>query len=203
MVAEGFRVNNGKVTVEAVGPPITYVNVYRFPAYIPDEIVVNALAQYGKIFSAKGRETVPPGELAALEGHPSSAARVITVPGPAWFLRPAEAPKELLATYRTRQATSGSRRPPGVVSVYKPLLACHSRLGRQCLLAASTSPGPRDNIVVVIAWAYQLGHHSTGTWTPNDEVFQSGQREKTSPGSSKGRRLSLPAIPGPVTNAYW
>ncbi|KAH7973241.1 hypothetical protein HPB52_023199 [Rhipicephalus sanguineus] len=49
MVAEGFRVNNEKVAVEAVGPPTTYVNVYRFPAYIPDEILTNALAQYGKV----------------------------------------------------------------------------------------------------------------------------------------------------------
>ncbi|KAH7973273.1 hypothetical protein HPB52_023338 [Rhipicephalus sanguineus] len=49
IVAEGFRVNNEKVAVEAVGPPITYVNVYRFPAYVPDEILTNASAQYGKV----------------------------------------------------------------------------------------------------------------------------------------------------------
>ncbi|KAH7934860.1 hypothetical protein HPB52_001413 [Rhipicephalus sanguineus] len=51
MVAEGFRVNNERVAVEAVGPPITFVNVYRFPAYIPDEILTNALSQYGKVKS--------------------------------------------------------------------------------------------------------------------------------------------------------
>ncbi|KAL1444951.1 hypothetical protein MTO96_045288, partial [Rhipicephalus appendiculatus] len=49
IVAGGFTVNNVKVAVEAVGPPITYVIVYRFPAYIPDEILTNALAQYGKV----------------------------------------------------------------------------------------------------------------------------------------------------------
>ncbi|KAL3203004.1 hypothetical protein MRX96_042215 [Rhipicephalus microplus] len=49
MVVEGFRVDNEKVTVEAMGPPTTYVTVYRFLAYIPDEILVNALAQYGKV----------------------------------------------------------------------------------------------------------------------------------------------------------
>ncbi|KAH7939823.1 hypothetical protein HPB52_017921 [Rhipicephalus sanguineus] len=51
MVAEGFHVNNERVAVEAVGPPFTFVNVYRFTAYIPDEILTNALSQYGKVKS--------------------------------------------------------------------------------------------------------------------------------------------------------
>lgn len=49
MVAEGFKVNGVSVPVEAVGPPVTYVNVYRYPAYLSDEILGNALAQYGKV----------------------------------------------------------------------------------------------------------------------------------------------------------
>ncbi|KAL1418568.1 hypothetical protein MTO96_005603 [Rhipicephalus appendiculatus] len=51
MVAEGFVVNGEKVSVEAVGPPVTYVNAYRYPAYLPDETLCNALAQYGKVKS--------------------------------------------------------------------------------------------------------------------------------------------------------
>ncbi|XP_075723846.1 uncharacterized protein LOC142765927 [Rhipicephalus microplus] len=49
MVAEGFRVNGENVPVEAVGPPVTYVNAYRYPAYLSDEVLSNALAQYGKV----------------------------------------------------------------------------------------------------------------------------------------------------------
>ncbi|KAL1486369.1 hypothetical protein MTO96_047002 [Rhipicephalus appendiculatus] len=49
MMAEGFRVNDQSVPVEAVGPPVTYVNVYRYPAYLYDETLGNALAQYGKV----------------------------------------------------------------------------------------------------------------------------------------------------------
>ncbi|KAL3199546.1 hypothetical protein MRX96_043874 [Rhipicephalus microplus] len=48
MVAEGFRVNGGNVPVEAVGPPVTYVNVYRYPGFLSDETLRNALAQFGK-----------------------------------------------------------------------------------------------------------------------------------------------------------
>ncbi|KAH6933863.1 hypothetical protein HPB50_018618 [Hyalomma asiaticum] len=51
MVAEGFRLNHEKVAVEAVGPPVTYVNVYRLPAYLPDVVLTNALQQYGKVKS--------------------------------------------------------------------------------------------------------------------------------------------------------
>ncbi|KAH6944884.1 hypothetical protein HPB50_005934 [Hyalomma asiaticum] len=51
MVAEGFRLIHEKVTVEAVGPPVTYVNVYRLPAYLPDDVLTNALQQYGKVNS--------------------------------------------------------------------------------------------------------------------------------------------------------
>ncbi|KAH7963788.1 hypothetical protein HPB52_022898 [Rhipicephalus sanguineus] len=50
MVAEGFRVKGKKVAVEAVGPPITFVNVYHYPAYLPDD-PLSALAQYGKVKS--------------------------------------------------------------------------------------------------------------------------------------------------------
>ncbi|KAH7952006.1 hypothetical protein HPB52_016781 [Rhipicephalus sanguineus] len=49
MVAEGFKVHHEHVAVEAVGPPVTFVNVYRFPAYLPDHVLVNALGQYGKV----------------------------------------------------------------------------------------------------------------------------------------------------------
>ncbi|KAH7976358.1 hypothetical protein HPB52_012615 [Rhipicephalus sanguineus] len=49
MVAEGFKVNHERVAVEAVGPPVTYVNVFRFPAYLADEVLTNALHQYGKV----------------------------------------------------------------------------------------------------------------------------------------------------------
>ncbi|KAL1442454.1 hypothetical protein MTO96_046410 [Rhipicephalus appendiculatus] len=49
MTAEGFRINGESVPVEAVGPPVTYVNVYRYPAYLSDETLGNALAQYGKV----------------------------------------------------------------------------------------------------------------------------------------------------------
>ncbi|KAH7936467.1 hypothetical protein HPB52_023677 [Rhipicephalus sanguineus] len=49
IVAEGFRLNHEKVAVEAVGPPVTYVNVYRLPAYLPDDVLTNALQQYGKV----------------------------------------------------------------------------------------------------------------------------------------------------------
>ncbi|KAH7961442.1 hypothetical protein HPB52_009060 [Rhipicephalus sanguineus] len=51
MVAEGFRINSEKVTVEGVGPPVAFVNVYRYPAYLSDEVLTNALAQYGKVNS--------------------------------------------------------------------------------------------------------------------------------------------------------
>ncbi|KAH7943351.1 hypothetical protein HPB52_007151 [Rhipicephalus sanguineus] len=49
IVAEGFRLNHEKVAVEAVGPPVTYVNVYRLPAYLPDDVLTNALQQYAKV----------------------------------------------------------------------------------------------------------------------------------------------------------
>ncbi|KAH7967945.1 hypothetical protein HPB52_004216 [Rhipicephalus sanguineus] len=49
IVAEGFRLNHEKVAVEAVSPPITYVNVYRLPAYLPDDVLTNVLQQYGKV----------------------------------------------------------------------------------------------------------------------------------------------------------
>ncbi|KAH6931471.1 hypothetical protein HPB50_024628 [Hyalomma asiaticum] len=51
MVAEGFRLNHEKVAVEAVGPPVMYVNVYRRPAYLLDDVLTNALQQYGKVKS--------------------------------------------------------------------------------------------------------------------------------------------------------
>ncbi|KAH7967609.1 hypothetical protein HPB52_000665 [Rhipicephalus sanguineus] len=51
MVADGFKVHRERVAVEAVGPPVTFVNVYRFPAYLPDDVLVNALGQYSKVKS--------------------------------------------------------------------------------------------------------------------------------------------------------
>ncbi|KAH7973242.1 hypothetical protein HPB52_023200 [Rhipicephalus sanguineus] len=51
MVAEGFMLRNERVAVEAVGPPITFVNVFRYPAYLPDDPLTNALAQFGKVKS--------------------------------------------------------------------------------------------------------------------------------------------------------
>ncbi|KAH6930657.1 hypothetical protein HPB50_016266 [Hyalomma asiaticum] len=51
MVAEGFRLNHERVAVEAVGPPVTYVNVYRLQAYVPDDTLTHALQQYGKFKS--------------------------------------------------------------------------------------------------------------------------------------------------------
>ncbi|KAH6920338.1 hypothetical protein HPB50_028675 [Hyalomma asiaticum] len=53
MVAEGFRLNREKVAVEAVGPPVTYVNVYRLPAYLPDDVLTNALQQQNKLNGVK------------------------------------------------------------------------------------------------------------------------------------------------------
>ncbi|KAH7961440.1 hypothetical protein HPB52_009058 [Rhipicephalus sanguineus] len=35
----------------AFGPPLTFVNVYRYPAYLSDEVLTNALAQCGKMKS--------------------------------------------------------------------------------------------------------------------------------------------------------
>ncbi|KAH8027296.1 hypothetical protein HPB51_004208 [Rhipicephalus microplus] len=155
-------------------------------------------------------ETVPPGDLAALEGHPSPSARVITVPGSTWILGPAEPPKESPAFYRRSGPTSGSRRPPGVVRVYKPFLACHSRPGRQCLLATSTGPGPRDHLAAVVVRAYRPGHQATGTWPSTDEAFQSSQWEKT-PSGSGDRLQAFACLPLPVrspmpagdTNGPW
>ncbi|KAL3213449.1 hypothetical protein MRX96_035382 [Rhipicephalus microplus] len=46
MVAEGFCVNDRRVSVEAVGPPVTFINVYTYPAYLSDDMLGNALAQY-------------------------------------------------------------------------------------------------------------------------------------------------------------
>ncbi|XP_075722243.1 uncharacterized protein LOC119168652 isoform X1 [Rhipicephalus microplus] len=49
MVSEGFQVNGVKVPVEAVGAPVTFVNAYRYPAYLSDETLCNALSQFGKV----------------------------------------------------------------------------------------------------------------------------------------------------------
>ncbi|KAL1415269.1 hypothetical protein MTO96_029539 [Rhipicephalus appendiculatus] len=51
MVAEGFKLNHEKVTVAAVVPPVTFVNVYRFATYLPDDVLTNALQQYGMVKS--------------------------------------------------------------------------------------------------------------------------------------------------------
>ncbi|KAL3201822.1 hypothetical protein MRX96_042776 [Rhipicephalus microplus] len=63
MVTEAFRVNNQCVPVEAVGPPVTFVNVYRYPAYLSDDTLGNALAQYDKV---KGISFTPRGHAAKL-----------------------------------------------------------------------------------------------------------------------------------------
>ncbi|KAL3203014.1 hypothetical protein MRX96_042225 [Rhipicephalus microplus] len=89
-----------------------------------------------------------------------------------------------------------TRRPPGVVRVYKIFLACHCRPGRQCLLATSTGPGSHDHIATVVGRAYRPGHQVTGTWTSTDVSFQSSRQEKTPSGNSKSVQafscLSLP-----------
>ncbi|KAH8027965.1 hypothetical protein HPB51_011773 [Rhipicephalus microplus] len=110
-------------------------------------------------------------------------ARIIAVPWSTWFFGPAVPPKESLACYRRGGPTSGSRRPPGVVRVYKPFLACHSRSGRQSLLAPSMGPGPRDNLAAIVVQAYRPGHQATETWTSIDAAFQSSQREETPSGA--------------------
>ncbi|KAH6935587.1 hypothetical protein HPB50_006991 [Hyalomma asiaticum] len=51
MVAEGFRLNHEAVAVEGVGSPVTYVNVYRLPAYVPGDTLTHALQHYGKVRS--------------------------------------------------------------------------------------------------------------------------------------------------------
>ncbi|KAH6943267.1 hypothetical protein HPB50_018352 [Hyalomma asiaticum] len=51
VVAEGFRLNHERVAIEAVGLPVTYVNVYCLPAYVPDDTLTHALQQYGKVRS--------------------------------------------------------------------------------------------------------------------------------------------------------
>ncbi|KAL3192038.1 hypothetical protein MRX96_018157 [Rhipicephalus microplus] len=113
------------------------------------------------------------------------------------------AEQESPAIYRRGGPTKRSRRPPGVVRVYKPSLTCHSRPGRQCLLTTLTGPGPRDHLAAVVR-VYQPGRQATGTWTSTDEAFQSSQREKTPSGSGESpTSLFLPATPGPVANARW
>ncbi|XP_072145414.1 uncharacterized protein [Dermacentor andersoni] len=49
IVAEGFSVKNVKVSVDAVGPHLTFVNVYRFPLYLADDALLSALQQFGKV----------------------------------------------------------------------------------------------------------------------------------------------------------
>lgn len=51
LVSEGFTVNDQKVAVEAVGPPVTFVNVFRYPAFLPDDPLTSVLSQYGKVKS--------------------------------------------------------------------------------------------------------------------------------------------------------
>ncbi|KAL3192054.1 hypothetical protein MRX96_018173 [Rhipicephalus microplus] len=312
MVAEGFRVSGVNVPVEAVGPPVTYVNVYRYPGFLSDETLSNALAQFdtadtetGPTRSASpttpaspsGAEDWPPlatlddasaappeqeetdhsasnaptnllapvtahdlgglpqaparedrpivsrghYALPEVDDHASSdpsperavphkgrrpdppvvhpapgrerqsakrrerslpgsrppwklplplVARSYAVPGSTWFLGPTVPSKESPAIYRRGGPTNRSRRPPGVVRVYKPFLACHSRPGRQCLLTTLTGPGPRDHLAAVVR-VYWPGHQATGTWTSTDEAFQSSQREKTPSGSAYGDFLQF------------
>ncbi|KAL3192086.1 hypothetical protein MRX96_018205 [Rhipicephalus microplus] len=133
--------------------------------------------------SAKGRERSLPGSRPPWK-VPPLVARSYAVPGSTWFLGPAAPSKESPAIYRRGGPTSRSRRPPGVVRVHEPFLACHSRPGRQCLLTTPTGPGPRDHFIAAVVGAYRTGHQATGTWTPTDRAFQSSQREKTPSGSA-------------------
>ncbi|KAL1443942.1 hypothetical protein MTO96_045736, partial [Rhipicephalus appendiculatus] len=41
--------DEGKVSVDAVGPPIVHVNVYRLPPYVSNDSLVAALQPYGKV----------------------------------------------------------------------------------------------------------------------------------------------------------
>ncbi|KAH7956175.1 hypothetical protein HPB52_006656 [Rhipicephalus sanguineus] len=79
MVAEGFKVHREHVAVEAVGPAVPFVNVYRFPAYLPDDVLVNALGQYGKVKSA----SVSCASIAGCAAYALGAANRGTWPRPA------------------------------------------------------------------------------------------------------------------------
>ncbi|KAL1475485.1 hypothetical protein MTO96_037260 [Rhipicephalus appendiculatus] len=49
LVNEGFNIREQKVSVDAVGPPIVHVNVYRLPPYVSNDSLVAALQPYGKV----------------------------------------------------------------------------------------------------------------------------------------------------------
>ncbi|KAL1450349.1 hypothetical protein MTO96_043917 [Rhipicephalus appendiculatus] len=49
LVNEGFNIREQKVSVDAVGPPIVHVNVYRLPPYVSNNSLVAALQPYGKV----------------------------------------------------------------------------------------------------------------------------------------------------------
>ncbi|KAH7977045.1 hypothetical protein HPB52_023227 [Rhipicephalus sanguineus] len=49
LVNEGFCIRKEKVSVDAVGPPIVHVNVYRLPPYVSNDSLVAALQPYGKV----------------------------------------------------------------------------------------------------------------------------------------------------------
>ncbi|KAH7947447.1 hypothetical protein HPB52_012011 [Rhipicephalus sanguineus] len=49
LVNEGFCIRKEKVSVDAVGPPIVHVNVYRLPPYVSNDSLVAALQPCGKV----------------------------------------------------------------------------------------------------------------------------------------------------------
>ncbi|KAL3184272.1 hypothetical protein MRX96_032077 [Rhipicephalus microplus] len=151
--------------------------------------------------------TVPPGEPAALKGLSPSGRTELRCTWVHLVPRPCCTIEKSPAIYLRCGPTNRSRRPPGVVRVYGPFLACHSRPGRQCLLTTSTGPGPRHHFIAVVVRAYRPGHQATGTWTSTDEAFQSSQREKTPSGSDESLRafscLPLPVrLPMPAGDTY-
>ncbi|KAL3192067.1 hypothetical protein MRX96_018186 [Rhipicephalus microplus] len=176
------------------------------------------------------------GERDAADGYRNPGQQVAgggqerSLPGsrPPWKVPPPPGRTELRCTWvhlvpRPCCTIEGSLRPStdaagpptgadalrGVVRVYKPFLACHSRPGRQCLLTTLTGPGLRDHLAAIVR-VYWPGHQATGTWTSTDEAFQSSQREKTPSGSGESL-LAFACLPLPVrspmpagdTNAPW
>ncbi|KAH7935951.1 hypothetical protein HPB52_015437 [Rhipicephalus sanguineus] len=73
--AQGFRHNHEKVAAEAVGPPLPCVNVYPLPAYLPDDVLTNALQLYGKQYKLNGVSAVkmemckPVPNFPTIQGH--------------------------------------------------------------------------------------------------------------------------------------
>ncbi|KAL1423889.1 hypothetical protein MTO96_020686 [Rhipicephalus appendiculatus] len=49
LVNEGFNIREQKVSVDAVGPPIVHVSVYRLPPYVSNDSLVAAFQPYCKV----------------------------------------------------------------------------------------------------------------------------------------------------------